>query len=53
MFASPMDAGGFGTLAGYFTDRPVVTYDPRGTGRNPTGTTDDPARAARARTCTG
>ncbi len=42
MFASPMDAGGFGTLAGYFTDRPVVTYDPRGTGRNPTGTTDVP-----------
>ena len=42
MFASPMDAGGFGTLAGYFTDRPVVTYDPRGTGRNPTDTTDVP-----------
>ena len=40
MFAAPMDASGFGTLAGYFTDRPVVTYDPRGTGRNPTGTTD-------------
>jgi len=42
MFGSPMDASGFGTLAGYFTDRPVVTYDPRGTGRNPTGTTDVP-----------
>ena len=31
--ASPMDAGAFGTLASYFTDRTVVTYDPRGTGR--------------------
>src|SRR4051794_14090666 len=40
MFASPMDASGFGSLAGQFTDRPVVTYDPRGAGRNPTGTTD-------------
>lgn len=40
MFGSPMDAGGFETLASQFTDRPVVTYDPRGTGRNPTGTID-------------
>ncbi|SEQ83625.1 alpha/beta fold hydrolase [Microlunatus flavus] len=39
MFGSPMDAGGFGPLAARFTDRPVVTYDPRGTGRNPKGTT--------------
>ncbi len=39
MFASPMDASGFGTLASHFTDRPVVTYDPRGAGRNPTDTT--------------
>lgn len=38
MFGSPMDAVGFGTLAGHFADRPVVTYDPRGSGRNPTGT---------------
>jgi pimeloyl-ACP methyl ester carboxylesterase len=42
MIASPMDATGFGTLAGYFPDRTVVTYDPRGAGRsalaNPTGT---------------
>ncbi len=38
MFASPMDASGFGTLASHFTDRPVVTYDPRGAGRNPTDT---------------
>ena len=40
MFASPMDASGFGSLAARFGDRPVVTYDPRGTGRNPKGTTD-------------
>lgn len=39
MVGSPMDASGFGTLAGHFTDRPVVTYDPRGAGRNPTDTT--------------
>ena len=38
MFGSPMDASGFGTLAAHFTDRPVVTYDPRGAGRNPTST---------------
>lgn len=38
MFGSPMDASGFGSLAARFTDRPVVTYDPRGAGRNPTGT---------------
>jgi pimeloyl-ACP methyl ester carboxylesterase len=38
MFASPMDASGFGSLASHFVDRPVVTYDPRGTGRNPAGT---------------
>jgi pimeloyl-ACP methyl ester carboxylesterase len=29
-----MAAGGFGTLAGYFTDRTVVTYDPRGSERS-------------------
>lgn len=34
MFGSPMDASGFTTLAGHFTDRPVVTYDPRGVGRS-------------------
>ena len=38
LIGSPMDASGFGTLAGHFTDRPVVTYDPRGAGRNPTAT---------------
>lgn len=38
MFGSPMDAAAFATLASYFADRPVVTYDPRGAGRNPVGT---------------
>jgi len=38
MIGSPMGASGFGTLASHFTDRPVVTYDPRGAGRNPTDT---------------
>jgi len=34
MIGSPMDASGFTTLAGFFPDRTVVTYDPRGTGRS-------------------
>lgn len=42
LFGSPMDATGFGTLAGLVRDRPVVTYDPRGAGRNPEGTTPVP-----------
>jgi pimeloyl-ACP methyl ester carboxylesterase len=33
LIGSPMGAAGFGTLAGHFTDRTVVTYDPRGSGR--------------------
>lgn len=33
MVGAPMDASGFGTLASHFTDRTVVTYDPRGLGR--------------------
>ena len=32
LIGSPMGAEGFGTLAGHFTDRTVVTYDPRGGG---------------------
>ena len=35
LIGSPMDAGGFVTLAGHFPDRTVVTYDPRGAGRSP------------------
>ncbi|WP_030681499.1 alpha/beta fold hydrolase [Streptomyces sp. NRRL B-1347] len=34
LIGSPMDAVGFTTLASHFTDRVVVTYDPRGTGRS-------------------
>jgi pimeloyl-ACP methyl ester carboxylesterase len=34
LIGSPMGAGGFGTLAGHFTDRAVVTYDPRGSERS-------------------
>ncbi len=34
MVASPMEALGFGSLAPYFADRRVVTYDPRGVGRS-------------------
>ncbi len=30
MIAQPMDASGFSTLASYFPDRTVITYDPRG-----------------------
>jgi pimeloyl-ACP methyl ester carboxylesterase len=40
MIGSPMGAGGFGTLASHFTDRTVVTYDPRGVERS---TKADPA----------
>jgi pimeloyl-ACP methyl ester carboxylesterase len=39
LMASPMGATGFGTLASHFTDRPVVTYDPRGVERS---VKDDP-----------
>jgi pimeloyl-ACP methyl ester carboxylesterase len=41
LIGSPMGAGGFATLAGHFTDRTVVTYDPRGVERS---TKADPAR---------
>jgi pimeloyl-ACP methyl ester carboxylesterase len=34
IIGSPMGADGFVTLAGQFTDRTVVTYDPRGSGRS-------------------
>jgi pimeloyl-ACP methyl ester carboxylesterase len=34
MFGQPMDASGFSTLASYFPDRTVITYDPRGLGRS-------------------
>lgn len=34
LIGQPMDASGFATLAGYLTDRTVITYDPRGMGRS-------------------
>ncbi len=34
MIGQPMTASGFGTLASYFPDRTVITYDPRGLGRS-------------------
>jgi pimeloyl-ACP methyl ester carboxylesterase len=34
IIGSPMGADGFVTLAGHFTDRTVVTYDPRSAGRS-------------------
>ncbi len=34
IIGSPMGARGFGTLAGLFSDRTVVTYDPRGAERS-------------------
>ena len=34
MIGSPMGAAGFATLATHFTDRTVVTYDPRGVERS-------------------
>jgi pimeloyl-ACP methyl ester carboxylesterase len=34
MIGQPMDASGFSTLASYFPDRTVVTYDARGLGRS-------------------
>ncbi|MGW7411100.1 alpha/beta fold hydrolase [Streptomyces sp. NPDC054863] len=40
LIGSPMDASGFATLASHFTDRTVLTYDPRGVSRS---TRDDGA----------
>jgi pimeloyl-ACP methyl ester carboxylesterase len=40
LIGSPMGAGGFGSLAGQFPDRTVLTYDPRGVERS---TKDDPS----------
>lgn len=34
LIGSPMDARGFVTLSGHFTDRTVITYDPRGVARS-------------------
>lgn len=40
LIGSPMGASGFGTLAGHFPDRTVLTYDPRGADRS---AKDDPS----------
>lgn len=34
LIGSPMGAAGFGTLAGHFADRTIITYDPRGSERS-------------------
>jgi pimeloyl-ACP methyl ester carboxylesterase len=34
LIGSPMGAAGFATLAGHFSDRTVITYDPRGSDRS-------------------
>jgi pimeloyl-ACP methyl ester carboxylesterase len=34
LIGSPMAASGFGALAGYFPERTIVTYDPRGSERS-------------------
>jgi pimeloyl-ACP methyl ester carboxylesterase len=43
LIGSPMGASGFPTLASHFTDRTVITYDPRGTERSQKA---DPADAS-------
>ncbi|HEY7526025.1 MAG TPA: alpha/beta hydrolase [Candidatus Limnocylindria bacterium] len=40
LIGSPMGASGFETLAGFFADRTIVTYDPRGAERS---SKDDPS----------
>ncbi len=40
LIGSPMGAAGFGSLAGHFQDRTVITYDPRGAERS---VKDDPS----------
>ena len=42
LIGSPMAAAGFGTLAGHFADRTVVTYDPRGSERSVLTRPDSP-----------
>lgn len=42
MVGSPMAAPGFGTLSTHFTDRTVITYDPRGSERSELADPTDP-----------
>ena len=54
MIGSPMDASGFTTLAEYFRDRTVVTYDPRGSGAaSGPMAPQSPRRSSTRTTCTG
>jgi pimeloyl-ACP methyl ester carboxylesterase len=48
MVASPMGAAGFTTLAGHFTDRTVITYDPRQSERSKRTSAADPTPATHA-----
>ena len=53
MIGQPMDASGFRTLASYFPDRTVITYDPRGLGRSTRKTAGSTTRPrSRRMTCT-
>jgi pimeloyl-ACP methyl ester carboxylesterase len=42
LIGSPMGAAGFATLAGLFSDRTVITYDPRGSERSIKANPDSP-----------
>jgi pimeloyl-ACP methyl ester carboxylesterase len=42
LIGSPMGAAGFATLAGHFSDRTVITYDPRGSERSVLADPDGP-----------
>ena len=55
LIGSPMGAAGFGTLAGHFADRTVVTYDPRGVGAQREGRPGRPSRrpSSTPTTCIG
>ena len=54
LIGSPMGASGFVTLAGHFTDRTVVTYDPRGVERSTKADpTARPRRTSTPTTCIG
>ncbi|MCI0583622.1 MAG: alpha/beta hydrolase [Chloroflexi bacterium] len=46
LVGTPMGAAGFGTLAGHFADRTVVTYDPRGSERSVLEDPDSPVSPA-------
>ena len=42
LIGSPMAAAGFGTLSSHFSDRTVITYDPRGSERSVLSKPDSP-----------